>query len=261
MCLRTLLRLLPRTIAALTIMALADGAGRAAPVSRLGAVIFSPATNQARSVNLLTNLTLRFDYTNTSATDVRILGVDASCHCTTPKIPNLPWKIAAHEGGSMEVLVDIPGKWGLLEKTIRLWTAAATNSLTVQIDIPEPDTRQKNRLMAFADRQAVFKGDCANCHSKPAVGLLGAELFKAACAICHEAEHRASMVPDLAAKPHGGAAYWSQWIRMGKPGSFMPGFERSYTGPLTEPQIVSLMEYLQQRYPPTPGVKARLPLE
>lgn len=227
----------------------------------LGSLSFHPQTNQVRTATLLTNLTLHFSYTNRSAEPVRILAVDASCHCTTPKIPPLPWTIGPHEGGAMEVVVDIPGKWGLLEKTLRLRTATATNTLTVAVDIAEPDERQKNRLAAFADRQAVFKGDCANCHSKPAIGLTGADLFKAACAICHESEHRASMVPDLAAKPHGGANYWSQWIRMGKPGSFMPGFERSYTGPLTEPQIVSLIEYLQRRYPPTPGVRARLPLE
>jgi mono/diheme cytochrome c family protein len=224
-------------------------------------LVFWPRTNQARSPHLLTNLSLRFRYTNHLEAPVRVLGVDASCHCTTPKIPALPWTIGPHAAGELEVVVEIPGKWGLLEKTLRLWTADATNTLTVRVDIPEPDERQKNRLAAFADRQAVFKGDCANCHSTPAVGLTGAELYRAACAICHEAEHRASMVPDLAAKPHGGAAYWSQWIRIGKPGSFMPGFDRSYTGPLTEPQILSLIRYLEGRFPPTPGAKVALPLE
>lgn len=231
------------------------------PVSADGGLVFSPRTNRVRSANLFTNLSLKFSYTNQSATPVKILGVEASCHCTTPRIPGLPWTIGPHQSGEMEVVVEIPGKWGLLEKTLRLWTAETTNTLTVRVEIPEPDERQKNRMAAFADRQAVFKGDCAGCHSKPAVGLTGGELFKAACAICHESPHRASMVPDLATKPHGGAAYWSQWIRIGKPGSFMPGFEKSYTGPLTEQQIVSLVEYLQARFPQTPDAKVALPLE
>ena len=33
------------------------------------------------------------------------------------------------------------------------------------------------------------------------------------------------MVPDLSAKPHGDSKYWAQWIRIGKPGTFMPGFD------------------------------------
>lgn len=250
-----------RSIAALMLAAFAWCWSRADSIHGGGALVFSPRTNHVRSENLLTNLTLRFAYTNNSPESIRVLAVDASCHCTTPKIPTLPWTIGPHETGGMEVVVEVPGKWGLLEKTLQVRTAGATNTLTVQVDIPEPDNRQKNRLAAFVDRQAVFKGDCATCHSKPAVGLVGAELFKVACGICHEAEHRASMVPDLSTKPHGGAAYWSQWIRMGKPGSFMPGFEKSYTGPLSEPQIVSLISYLQARFPPTPAAKVAMPLE
>lgn len=224
------------------------------------AVVFAPITNRVQSLNLLTNLVLQFAYTNTSAESVSILGVDASCHCTTPKIPVLPWVIGPHASGNLDVVVEIPGKWGMLEKTIRLWSVDATNVLTVQVEIPEPDARQKNRIAAFVDRQAVFKGGCAECHSKPAEGLTGAALFKAACAICHEAEHRASMVPDLSTKPHGDSKYWAQWIRIGKPGTFMPGFAKPYTGPLSEPQIQSLIDYLQQRYPPTPGAKPAMPL-
>ena len=225
------------------------------------ALIWTPQTNHVRTVHLLTNLVTEFQYTNASSSPVTILAVERSCHCTTPKTPELPWTIAPHASGKMEVIVEVPGKWGLLQKTIALRSATDTNVLLLQIDIAEPDMREKNRVMAFADRQAVFKGDCASCHSTPAIGLKGEQLYAKACGICHEAEHRASMVPDLTTRPHGDANYWKQWVRIGKPGSFMPGFDKPHGGPLTEDQIASLMEYLPRRFPQTQGAKAKMPLE
>jgi hypothetical protein len=69
------------------------------------------------------------------------------------------------------------------------------------------------------------------------------------------------MVPDLADKPHGDANYWNQWIRIGKPGTFMPAFQKPHGGPLTDDQIASLVQYLRQRFPLTTTAKAKLPLE
>lgn len=226
-----------------------------------GPLVWKPATNYVETPQLLTNLITHFSYTNTSAESVVVTSVEPSCHCTTPKIPKLPWTIAPHASGKMEVEVEVPGKWGLLQKTITVATATETNVLKLEVDILEPDPRQKNRMAAFADRQAVFKGDCASCHVTPTVELKGEALFHKACGICHESEHRATMVPDLAAKPHGNATYWTQWVRIGKPGTFMPGFDKPHGGPLNEEQIVSLLEFLQQRFPPTPAAKAALPLE
>ena len=222
---------------------------------------WTPVTNHVRTPNLLTNLVTDFKYTNNSSEPVTVLAVETSCHCTAPQIPKLPWTIPAHASGKMDVVVEVPGKWGLLQKTIQIRTASATNTLMLEVEIPEPDPRVKNRMAAFADRQAVFKGDCASCHIKPAVGLTGMALYEKACGICHEAEHRATMVPDLSKKPHGDATYWTQWIRIGKPGTFMPAFDKSHGGPLTEQQIASLLEYLPQRFPPTPNTRAALPLQ
>ena len=130
--------------------------------SRAEALVWTPQTNHVRTVHLLTNLVTDFQYTNTSSSPVTIVGIERSCHCTTPKTPELPWTIAPHASGKMEVIVEVPGKWGLLQKTISMRSATQTNILLLQVDIAEPDTREKNRLMAFADRQAVFKGDCAS---------------------------------------------------------------------------------------------------
>jgi len=50
--------------------------------------------------------------------------------------------------------------------------------------------------------------------------------------------------------------YWRRWVTVGKPGTLMPGFAATEGGPLDEPQINSLVEYLTKAYPrPVKGAK------
>ena len=109
------------------------------------------------------------------------------------------------------------------------------------------EQRKKNAVLAFSDRQAVFRGACADCHSKPGDGKTGADLYAAVCGICHETPRRASTVPDLHAlsKP-GDLAYWKEWISNGKTNSLMPAFAASQGGPLSAPQIDSLAQLLSR---------------
>ena len=89
--------------------------------------------------------------------------------------------------------------------------------------------------MSKADRQAVFHGECATCHVKPGQGKYGKLLYDADCAICHEGEHRATMVPDLhALKVPTNVEFWQTWISHGKPGSLMPAFSTADGGPLSD---------------------------
>ena len=75
-------------------------------------------------------------------------------------------------------------------------------------------------------------------------------LYQADCAICHEAEQRATMVPDLHnLKTATNPDFWQTWIAHGKPGSFMPAFSTADGGPLTDMQIASLTAYLSQAIP------------
>jgi mono/diheme cytochrome c family protein len=91
----------------------------------------------------------------------------------------------------------------------------------------------------------VFKGDCASCHVHRGEGKYGQELYQADCAICHESEHRATMVPDLhALKTPTNFEFWRTWITHGKPGSLMPAFSTVDGGPLSDMQIASLANYL-----------------
>ena len=159
--------------------------------------------------------------------------------------------------------MDIRGRRGKFSKSAYLFTNRGFKSLTMKADIPTPEgmvtgSRLRNVQIALTDRQAVFRGTCANCHGDTAQGKQGRALFRAVCSICHEAEHRASMVPDLRNLDHPTSAeHWRQWIAHGKDDTLMPAFAESDGGPLSEQQIESLVSYMIVQFPTKPAVAAR----
>lgn len=194
---------------------------------------------------------LTFSVTNRSTKTITIQSLDTSCGCTVAELPSEPWPLKPGEGGEIKVNVDLQGKSGTLTKSIFVNSTAGPRVLMVKVIMPELSTKRDNgeRVMnlmqASKNRQLVFQGKCVTCHVQPGAGKLGQDLFAASCGICHEAEHRATMVPDLRhLKVATDEKYWDNWIRHGKPNSLMPAFEKKQGGPLNEAQINSLVTFL-----------------
>jgi mono/diheme cytochrome c family protein len=192
--------------------------------------------------------------TNITSTNVTIHSLRTSCGCTVVRAPAIPWTIGPGSNGTFDVDVDLRGKIGVLTKTITVDSSAGYRVLTVRVGIPSagraPSTtaadRARNMQVAMVDRQAVFKGDCSACHLQQAIGKKeGNELYSALCGICHDAEHRASMVPNLRAlNRQTDRDFWLNIIRHGKPDTLMPAFAISEGGPLTDAQIMALAEFV-----------------
>ncbi len=206
-----------------------------------------------------------FKVTNTADFPVTIGQVHPSCGCTTAKLPPLPWTLAPHTNGEIYVSVNLAGKSGAFTKTV---SVMSTNNqmlkvLTVKVTLPENMAmmRARNNAIAMGDPQAIFKGDCAKCHVEPTRGKTGKLLYAAACGICHEANPRASMVPDLHNLNHPTFyGYWKLIITDGKPHSMMPGFSTEKGGPLSEEQIDSIAKVLTQAIStPTVTIPGALP--
>ena len=200
----------------------------------------------------------RFCITNISSEDVIISNIVRSCGCTEARLPEQPWRMLPGTNGELIATIDLRGKSGPIVKTLTVNSSVGVKTLRLNVNVPPPPTdggsfnveRGRNAQLALADHQAVFKGDCAKCHAEPTVGKMGKELYQAGCAICHDAEHRAAMVPDLRALPHPtNAAHWKTWIASGRPGSMMPAFAKSNGGPLDDEQINSLVAYLAATIP------------
>lgn len=203
------------------------------------------------------NVPFIFNLTNISTGDVTITYVQTSCGCTTTKI-QLPMKLSPGDTTNIPINMNLAGKSGVVPKSVTLHTDKGHKVLWVKANIqaPPPNSaaeamnRQRNQQLALADRQAVFKGDCAKCHVEPLIGKTGKELYTAACGICHEAEHRATMVTDLHnLKIAPNAEYWKFFIVNGKPGTLMPAFSHAQGGPLSDAQVATLVEYLVKEFP------------
>jgi len=216
-----------------------------------------------------------FYVTNVSSSVVSITSLRTSCGCTVaqlPPLPTEPFKLGAGSNVAIGVSMNLAGKSGTVMKSVNVDTTAGNKSLLVRVNIPAAPAvaatsgqaamgdRAKNIQSALADRQAVFKGDCASCHVAKGHGKMGQELYAASCGICHDAEHRAAMVPDLKVpRSSRDIAFWQKWIMEGKPGTMMPAFAQAHGGPLTAEQIDSLTLYLYQNYPKGPQASVVAP--
>jgi mono/diheme cytochrome c family protein len=196
-------------------------------------------------------MTFTFTATNQSPNPITIQGTSVSCGCTKVVSETLPLKLVHKERTELSVQFDGRGRTGTVVKTILIETSVGPQLLMIKAHLPQKGQtppnpeRAKNQIEALANRQAVFQGKCATCHTTPSIGKSGSALYSVACGICHNAEHKASMVPDLATlKVPTSRAYWEHWVRNGKTNSLMPAFEKKQGGPLNESQITSLVDFL-----------------
>jgi mono/diheme cytochrome c family protein len=202
-----------------------------------------------------------FNLTNVWTNEIVIDNVHASCGCTTATLPAKPWHILPKGGGPIDVQVNLAGKMGLITKTVTFYYKMLPDSATImthvinlKVNIPPPPSiggtmteaeRKAATVKAMADAQAIFKGDCAQCHVEKGRHALGQDLYAVDCGICHESSHREKFVPDLhALKQPTDFDYWKTVITLGKPHTMMPAFAAPQGGPLTEAQIQSLATYL-----------------
>jgi len=197
----------------------------------------------------------QFVVKNTSDRPVQILEIRTSCGCTVAEMPKSPWVLEPGGNGSFRATVDIRGRRGRFAKTMMVASDAGAQVLGVVVEIPAAPilSRGENQELALADRQAVFHGACYSCHVDPIGGKQGALLYQAACTICHEAEPRATMVPDLMmAREKRDADYWRTWIAEGREKTLMPAFSEKHGGPLGDAQVESLVQYALKQFPTEP---------
>lgn len=222
-----------------------------------GVLAWDSTTKETNVIANTQSAQFTFNFTNVSTAPVVILSVRPSCGCTTTKLPPLPWTLAPGTDGQIEATVNLYVATGTLYKSLTVSTDKGSKMLILKITIlpfqmPKMSEaeRMRNLRLAQADRQAVFKGQCATCHVEQGAGKYGQALYAADCAICHEAKHRATMVPDLQAlKTPTDYEFWRTWIAHGKPGTMMPAFSTVDGGPLSDFQIASLASYLTATVP------------
>ncbi|MDX2185512.1 MAG: DUF1573 domain-containing protein [Opitutaceae bacterium] len=198
-----------------------------------------------------------FELKNMGDTPLLLTGVHASCGCAFVEIgtlPRSPQTLAPGETIKARVRIDLTHKYGPFAKSVYLTTDRG--AFEIRVDVIQSgerkhahdDIRMANMAAAKADRQAVFRADCARCHSPEPTLLDGQTLYLKTCAICHESPNRAEAVPALVLGQVPGRLenYWETWTREGRDGTMMPAFEKTKGGPLSEEQIAALLRFLKK---------------
>lgn len=232
-------------------------------------LVFDAQTKQYNARAEEAGALFTFYATNVWTNTIVIQEVFASCHCTVATMPANPWILLPGASGAVTARVDLADQQeGTVIKTLTFFTSVGERVLTLKVSMPPPlrpagaplteAQRKAAMVKAAADARAIFKGDCATCHLDKARGLLGRELYAAACGICHDSPHRASFVPDLhGLKQPTNLDYWKTIIARGKPHTVMPGFASAEGGPLTEMQVSSLAAYLDKAIPSHPPAQEK----
>jgi len=222
----------------------------------LGALVWTSPSQTYLAKASDTEHTFTFEVKNTGRQPEVIIDIVPSCGCTVAQLPGKPWVIAPGATGQARATIKFGGRTGRLHKVLDVTSGgepSVPGRLEIVVNIPaevaaDPRmdaARRQNQASARANRQVVFQGDCASCHVTPGQGKRGADLFQFDCLICHGAERRASMVPDLATlPPHRDPGYWRELISRGKANTLMPAFGKDEGGPLDHDQIESLVEFL-----------------
>lgn len=242
-----------------TVVAVPPPQPAANPIDKL--LVWDALTKEVTVTNGTPQANFVFNLTNISSGPVTILNAHASCGCTVARLPQEPWVLPPGTNSELHVTMNLAGKMGEVTKTITINTDSGIQMLFVKSRIlpapaPQMGDRVANQKLALTDRQAVFKGDCAVCHTEPTRNKMGLALYASACGVCHEAEHRASMVPNLHALPEPtNTEFWRNWITNGKEGTLMPAFSDKKGGILSDAQIESLVSYLNATIPSKPQPK------
>lgn len=227
-------------------------------VTNTGFWSFFPGRKYLSKAAVTTNSSVATVTNSITSIPVTILNVHPSCGCTTAELPPVPWILPPGTNAIIRVNVNLAGKSGVVFKTVSVTTDQGKTDLMLRINIQPPppvkpmseEERARGVAAAKLDRQAVFKGDCASCHLKNVQGQYGQQLFANLCAVCHEVNPRATMVPDLhQLKDPTSEEFWRTWITSGKAGTLMPAFATSQGGPLNDMQIASLAVFLNATIP------------
>ncbi|WP_404423365.1 c-type cytochrome [Nibricoccus sp. IMCC34717] len=242
------MRVLPHALFAIAVLC-------AAP-ALVAELVWSPTAPKLEAEADAREVRGRIQISNTYDSPLAITAVRASCGCTSVQLPSLPDRpliLAPNEAVEVALTVDLTHKAGAFAKSLFFETDRGLVEIRIEVSRkPGPtdahdEIRARNMQLAQADRQAVFKGDCARCHSPAPTVTEGRLLYGQACGICHESPNRAASVPLLRTVLTQERGYWEPWIRDGKQGTMMPAFAKASGGPLSDEQIEALLRFLTGR--------------
>lgn len=91
------------------------------------------------------NVAFTFVATNVSNYEVSINSLQTSCGCTVAQLPSTPYKLEPGSNVTINVSMNIVGKWGLITKGVTVHSTAGDKPLEVRTNIPEPAKQSESK--------------------------------------------------------------------------------------------------------------------
>ena len=83
-----------------------------------------------------TSAAFTFVVTNVSKADVVINRLQANCGCTAAQLPTMPYTLGAGSNVTINVEMQLAGKYGLIKKSVMVESSAGLKTLVVSANIP-----------------------------------------------------------------------------------------------------------------------------
>ncbi|MBI2119679.1 MAG: DUF1573 domain-containing protein [Elusimicrobia bacterium] len=183
-----------------------------------------------------------FEFKNIGGSDLIIYSIKPTCGCTGAIASTGPYRPG--ELGTIKVEYDSRAKTGFAQKDV-----------TVESNDPKSPHSLRMEGLVLGDNHptvnsadVLFTGSCVECHSMPAKGKKGKELYDAVCYLCHDlpqASGKKPIAPDQETLAQLSKRELKKVTSKGMPKTTMPGFSHKAGGPLSEEQIESLLEYFK----------------
>ena len=208
------------------------------------------------TINQSDTVDTEFHFRNDGSDSLHITSIETSCGCTVATLKK-KW-YSPEESGIIHVSFDANGKFGEIRKEIMVESNDPTSprsQLILRSDVVVHPQNTSGMMSKIGAGASIFKGKCRSCHVDKGLGKKGEALFAADCQLCHGPAGKKDSVF------HPGPALDNEFLstltrkllfkRIAE-GSvdphmhhMMPGFMKTFGGPLYEEQVQSLVNYLQ----------------
>lgn len=211
-----------------------------------------------------------FKIHNVGGEVLEISNVTTTCGCTLLKLKDK--FVEPGKTTDLEVVMDTAMKQGYVKKTIDIFSNDPKHpktTITIAANVlpnknPKPkftdftvkggnDSRSLDPHMGLSEsgRAKIFTGNCATCHVNMGKGKMGGDLYQADCAMCHGQNAEGAVGPALVPGNYHDQEFLNRIQKVTRYGSdrhaSMPGFLKEAGGPLTDGEINSIVQYLQNK--------------
>ena len=204
-----------------------------------------------------------FKVSNAGDKPLVITRVQTSCGCTAAMMESSV--IDPGKSGRLRVQFNPKGQKQVVSRTVTVHsndTVQPALQLRISAEVVPAGEEKKAtptpRRAHPAQPRLTFAGACLKCHGPRSASEVGEKLYLSTCACCHGPNGEGVRLGDkeligpalrLTSMTVKSAAGLQQVIAAGTGHPFMPGFGREYGGPLTEPQVKSVVEHILKALP------------